>query len=109
MTLPIPREWNLPEPVSYAELRGTYGFLRDPMSDRMEDYRILAVHAFELCLRLSSEHQIVDEHSRACEAWLARHRGAEYHALDELSRPPAFSAVGILTSPAPLLHHVASR
>jgi hypothetical protein len=47
-----------------------------------------ATRAFETCVRLSVEHHLFDDTSRACEAWLGEHRKADHHTMDEAFASP---------------------
>lgn len=61
------------------------------LADR-EDWDEL--RACKAALDLALQHHIADEHTRACEAWLSRNYGAEWHVVDDL-RPkiaPPFAA-----------------
>ena len=44
--------------------------------------------ALKKCLDLSVKYQYFDEFSRACEVWLAKNYGAEYHLIDEFRGSP---------------------
>lgn len=55
------------------------------IDDASEPYKANhAKPAVKKCLDLSVQFQYFDEHSRACEVWLARNYKAEYHVVDEL-------------------------
>jgi hypothetical protein len=86
--LPIPREQRAHGRAPGAgdprweELRATFvcGFT-EPPDERLKQR---AKHACETALGLALAHHIADEHTRACEAWLSKNYGAEWHVLDEL-------------------------
>ncbi len=82
---PIPKEWKgngmVPgTDLSYAELRGEYFAKLDEAS---EPQKQMAKSAFKTCLDYSIKFQYFDEFSRACEVWLSKNFGAEYHLVDE--------------------------
>jgi len=82
---PIPKEWKgngmVPgTDLSYAELRGEYFAKLDEAS---EPQKQMAKSAFKTCLDYSIKFQYFDEFSRACEVWLSKNYGAEYHLVDE--------------------------
>lgn len=82
---PIPKEWKgngmVPgTDLSYAELRGEYFAKLDEAS---EPQKQMAKSAFKTCLDYSIKYQYFDEFSRACEVWLSKNFGAEYHLVDE--------------------------
>jgi hypothetical protein len=66
--------------LSYAELRGEYFAKLDEAS---EPQKQMAKSAFKTCLDYSIKYQYFDEFSRACEVWLSKNYGAEYHLVDE--------------------------
>jgi hypothetical protein len=72
-----------------------------------EPYKVKhAKPALKKCLDLSVKYQYFDEHSRACEVWLAKNYKAEYHVVDELRSAPSLVNSG-LTERAPAVVHVA--
>jgi hypothetical protein len=98
---PIPKEWkqNGPSPygdLTWEEIRAAYYEAIDRAS---EPDRKRAKAAFQTCLSHSSRFQYFDEHSRACEAWLSKNYGAEYHILDELRGTPSRIGTRIEGSP----------
>ncbi|APR82728.1 Hypothetical protein A7982_08077 [Minicystis rosea] len=77
--------------LTYEELRGWY---ITPIDEPDESLKRRAKQACVAALRLALQHRITDEHTRACEVWLSRNYGAEWHVIDEL-RPkiaPPFAA-----------------
>jgi hypothetical protein len=84
--LPIPRWPRLhgivpgTTDVTYEELRGEYV---NPIAPPDEALERRAVEACRRVLALGLQHHFSDDHTRTCELWLSRHRGAEYHVLDE--------------------------
>jgi hypothetical protein len=46
--------------------------------------------------------QYFDEFSRACEAWLAKNYGAEYHLIDEFRGSPTRVFGGLTEKPLPV-------
>lgn len=93
-SVPIPRQW----PLDGPELRGAY--FMSTLDPADEPYKQRAKRAFVRCLQLGLIHRIVDEHTRSCEAWLARNHRVEYSVRDELHPLPAWSSNGLITSPA---------
>ena len=62
--------------------------------------REAAKKAFVACLDMSIRYRTFDENSRACEAWLARHHGAEFHAQPELVLGPSWLGPALVAQPA---------
>jgi tetratricopeptide (TPR) repeat protein len=67
------------------QLRNAYYEALDRAS---EPYQQLARQAYEKCLEYSVKYQYFDDHSRACEVWLAENYRADYHLLDEFRGSP---------------------
>jgi hypothetical protein len=73
---PVPAEWKRSGPVpgapglTYEELRAEFS---KQLDEAAEPYVRSARSAFATCREQAAKHGIVDEHSRACEAWLAAH------------------------------------
>ena len=67
-----------------------------------EPQKQAAKAAFKTCLDLSVKHQYFDEFSRACEVWLAKNYGAEYHLIDEFRGSPSRVAAGLTDKPLPV-------
>ncbi|MEO7328738.1 MAG: tetratricopeptide repeat protein, partial [Minicystis sp.] len=99
---PIPREWQQHGPSPYGDL--TWDEIRTEYYDQIdrasEPYRQRAKVAYEACLRYSLKYQFFDEHSRACEVWLSKNYGSEYHLIDELKASPSWVASPLEGSPA---------
>lgn len=95
--LPIAPEWRGPGrvpgagDVTWEELRSSHVCGFEERSDESLNRR--AKHACEAALRLSLQHRIADEHTRACEAWLSKNYGAEWQLVDEL-RPKIAAPFG---------------
>jgi hypothetical protein len=89
---PIPREWkghgNVPGAgdLTYDELRGTY---YQSLDEASEPQKQAAKAAYKTCLDLSVKYQYFDDYSRACEVWLSKNYGAEYHLIDEFRGSPS--------------------
>ncbi len=100
---PIPKEWkqNGPHPLipdlMWEDIRGNYYAALDEAS---EPQKQAAKGAFKECLNLSVAFQYFDEFSRACEVWLAKNYGAEYHLIDEFRGSPTRVAGGLTEKPA---------
>ena len=102
---PIPREWRQSGKSPYGdltweEIRGAYINVIDEQS---EPFRQRAKAAYQGCLEVSSRYQFFDERSRACEVWLSRNYGAEFHAIDELRGSPSRIGGPIEGSPVALV------
>lgn len=95
-TMPVPSPWS-PVP-SVPELRISVTNYYEGPSEFM-GYR--AKQAFATCLRLGVHNHIANEHMRACEEWLSKNYGAEYHLTEEFFRPPTWQSVG--TTPEPVI------
>jgi tetratricopeptide (TPR) repeat protein len=67
------------------ELRAAYYEAIDKAS---EPQKLVAKSAYETCLGYSSRYQYWDDHSRACEVWLADHYKATHHLIDEFRGAP---------------------
>lgn len=109
---PIPAQWkqkgdspfgdpNDPSapPLSWAEIRGAYYASLDNASEPQKQH---AKGAYKKCLDYSVKFQYFDEYSRACEVWLSKNFGAEYHLVDELRGAPSLVSTGLNDKPAPL-------
>jgi TolA-binding protein len=102
---PIPKEWkqNGPHPtipdLTWEDIRGNYYAALDEAS---EPQKQAAKGAFKECLDLSVKFQYFDEFSRACEVWLAKNYGAEYHLIDEFRGSPTRVAAGLTDKPLPV-------
>ena len=88
---PIPSEWKQNGPsniegLTWEEIRGEYYRAIDEAS---EPQRQRAKAAYNACLDYSVKFQHFDDNSRACEVWLSKNYGAEYHAIDELRGAPS--------------------
>ncbi len=102
---PIPKEWrqNGPSPygdLPWEEIRSAY---IGAIDEKSEPFRQRAKVAYQGCLEVSSKYQYFDEHSRACELWLSRNYGAEFHAVDELRGSPSWIGVRLEGSPVSLV------
>jgi tetratricopeptide (TPR) repeat protein len=95
---PIPREWkqNGPHPtipdLTWEEIRLRY---YEELDRASEPQKLQAKSAFEGCLSLAVKHQHFDESARACEVWLSKNYGHQYHLVDELRGAPSRVAEGI--------------
>ncbi len=102
---PIPKEWkqNGPHPLipdlMWEDIRGNYYAALDEAS---EPQKQAAKGAFKECLDLSVRFQYFDEFSRACEVWLAKNYGAEYHLIDEFRGSPTRVFGGLTEKPLPV-------
>ncbi|MFO0757861.1 MAG: tetratricopeptide repeat protein [Byssovorax sp.] len=99
---PIPKEWMQHGPSPYGDL--TWDEIRTEYYNEIdrvsEPYRQRAKVAYQACLRYSLKYQHFDENSRACEVWLARTYGAEYHLVDEIKSAPAWIGTPMEGTPA---------
>jgi TolA-binding protein len=99
---PIPAEWkkNGPHPLipdlNWEDIRGNYYAALDEASEPQKQQ---AKGAFKECLDLSVRFQYFDEFSRACEVWLSKNYGAEYHLIDEFRGSPNRVAAGLTDKP----------
>ncbi|MBK8251494.1 MAG: hypothetical protein IPK82_02355 [Polyangiaceae bacterium] len=99
---PIPKEWNQKGPhplipdLTWEDIKFNYYASLDEAS---EPQKQAAKAAFKTCLDLSVKHQFFDEFSRACEVWLAKNYGAEYHLIDEFRGAPNRVAAGLTDKP----------
>jgi tetratricopeptide (TPR) repeat protein len=92
---PIPAAWK-----SDPEIRGVY---YDRLDAASEPFKVQhAKPALKKCLDLSVQQQYFDDFSRACEVWLAKNYGAEYHLIDEFRGAPNRVAAGLTDKPLPL-------
>lgn len=89
--LPIPRALPGAEEIS-AEYRSTIDWGDSPYPEN-------AKRAFELGAQLSRKYRIVDEHSRACEAWLSAHYRMEFRSYDELVPTPTLTGPALIAAP----------
>lgn len=102
---PIPKEWNQKGPhplipdLTWEDIKFNYYASLDEAS---EPQKQSAKAAFKTCLDLSVKYQYFDEFSRACEVWLAKNYGAEYHLIDEFRGAPNRVAAGLTDKPLPL-------
>lgn len=109
---PIPKEWrqkgNSPfgdpndpsaPPLSWDEIRGAYYASLDQAS---EPDKQRAKAAYKKCLDYSVKYQYFDEYSRACEVWLSKNYGAEYHLIDEFRGAPTRVNSGLSDRAMPL-------
>ncbi len=101
---PIPKEWKGSGPIpgldlTWEELRGTY---YQSLDEASEPQKQQAKGAFKTCLNYSVKYQYFDEYSRACEVWLSKNYGAEYHLIDEFRGSPTRVNSGLSDRPAPL-------
>jgi tetratricopeptide (TPR) repeat protein len=95
---PIPTSWK----KTVLEQIYTTG-----IDNASEPYKVKhAKPALKKCLDLSVKYQYFDEHSRACEVWLAKNYQAEYHVVDELRSAPSLVNSG-LTERVPAVVRVA--
>jgi hypothetical protein len=89
MRAPYPKLWdrvgylpNTEPPLAWQELRARYqAELRQAIERK--GYDKAARRAYESCLGYSVKYQYFDASSRACEKWLAKNYGKEYHVIDE--------------------------
>ena len=100
---PIPKEWKQNGPsniegLTWEEIRAAYYEAIDVAS---EPYKERAKRAYQDCLKESTRFQYFDEHSRACETWLARSYPREFHILDEIHGTP--SRIGLRLDAAPIV------
>ncbi len=101
---PIPKEWKgngmVPgTDLSFPELRGEYFAKLDEAS---EPQKQMAKSAYKTCLDYSIKFQFFDEYSRACEVWLSKNYGAEYHLVDEFKDVPSRVNSGMSDKAQPL-------
>jgi len=102
---PIPKEWKghgiVPgtADLTYDELRGEYYSKLDEASEPQKQH---AKAAYKKCLDYSVKYQYFDEYSRACEVWLSKNFGAEYHLIDEFRGSPSRVNSGLSDQPQPL-------
>ncbi|MBK8257016.1 MAG: tetratricopeptide repeat protein [Polyangiaceae bacterium] len=102
---PIPKEWkqNGPHPtipnLTWEEIRFAYYEALDRAS---EPHKLQAKAAYETCLKTSVNYQHFDEYSRACEVWLSKNYGHEYHLVDELRGAPSRVAQGLGNTTQPV-------
>lgn len=102
---PIPKEWNQKGPhplipdLTWEDIKFNYYASLDEAS---ESQKQAAKAAFKTCLDLSVKRQYFDEFSRACEVWLAKNYGAEYHLIDEFRGSPTRVAAGLTDKPLAL-------
>ncbi len=102
---PIPKEWKghgiVPgtADLSYDELRGEYYSHLDEASEPQKQQ---AKAAYKKCLDYSVKFQYFDEYSRACEVWLSKNYGAEYHLIDEFRGSPSRVASGLSDQAQPV-------
>jgi hypothetical protein len=101
---PIPKEWTQNGPsniegLTWEEIRGEYYRAIDEAS---EPQRQRAKGAYQACLDYSVKFQHFDQNSRACEVWLSKNYGSEYHMIDELRGAPSRIGVQIEARPAQL-------
>jgi hypothetical protein len=75
---PMPKEWLADglvpgtKDLTFKELRAEY---QSRISEASEPLLERARAAYRSCVDLATKYRIADERSRACEAWLAAHRG----------------------------------
>ncbi len=98
---PIPREWLQHGPSPYGgltwdEIRAAY---YEEIDRASEPQRLRAKGAYKACLDYSLRYQHFDASSRACEAWLSKNYGAEYHLVDELRAAPSRVGAGLAERP----------
>ena len=62
----------------------------------------MAKNAFKTCLTYSVKYQFFDEYSRACEVWLSKNYGAEFHLIDEFRGAPTRVNSGLSDRAVPL-------
>ncbi len=73
------------------------------IDEASEPYKVKhAKPALKKCLDLSVQFQYFDEHSRACEVWLAKNYKAEYHVVDELRAAPSLVNSGLAERAPPV-------
>src|SRR5262249_16927798 len=88
---PIPKEWKghgiVPgtTDLTYDELRKEW---YEKLDEATAPNKLTAKGAFKTCLDDSFKFQSFDAYSRACEHWLAKNYGAEYHLIDEFRPQP---------------------
>jgi hypothetical protein len=94
---PIPAAW-LKTELEQIYTRG--------IDEASEPYKVRhAKPALKKCLDLSVEFQFFDEHSRACEVWLAKNYKGEYHVVDELRGAPTLPSSGASDRAPPVAYH----
>jgi hypothetical protein len=92
---PIPRSWK------GTSLEHIYLGVLDAKSEPFKAQR--AKPALKKCLSLATTYQFFDEHSRACEVWLAKNYKAEYHVVDELRGAATLGNGGLAERAPPVL------
>ncbi len=86
---PYPKAWDQPGFVTNTDPPLLWHELRAKFQDELEQaierrgFKRAAKQAFEACLSQSAKFQYFDASSRACEKWLAKNYGHEYHLIDE--------------------------
>ena len=60
-----------------------------------EPQKLQAKAAYEGCLQVSVTHQHFDENARACEVWLSKNYGNDYHLVDEFRGSPSRVKAGM--------------
>lgn len=102
---PIPKEWKQSGPVpgipdlTWEDIRFTY---YNSLDEASEPQKLQAKGAYKTCLDYSVKYQYFDEYSRACEVWLSKNYGAEFHLIDEFRGSPSRMNSGLSERPAPL-------
>jgi hypothetical protein len=97
-SVPLPKQTAQEAARGFEALRAMYYQMLDSGQDPL---RRRAEGAFRECLRLSSLHRIVDEHTRVCEAWLVEHARAEYGASrDEIGPGAGWMGPAVVPAPA---------
>jgi TolA-binding protein len=86
---PYPSKWDQPgyvpntePPLLWQDLRAQYQAELQKAIDK-RGFKQAAKVAYETCLGQSIKFQYFDAGSRACEKWLSKHYGKEYHLMDE--------------------------
>jgi tetratricopeptide (TPR) repeat protein len=99
LAAPIPKSWKAQGPSPWgptweqirAEFRGGLAEASEPELGR-------AKGAYRMCVKLSVQYQYLDQHSRACAAWLSSHSPAEFPRIDEIVDRPNHRYFGVDTS-----------
>ena len=75
----------VPIPSAWRKSPALYHAYWDAVDDMSESIKArFAKPAMKKCVELGAKFQLRDEHTRACEAWLAKNYKNEFHVVDEL-------------------------
>ena len=97
---PTPKEWKSSAPLPGTSIPGTEikKMYLEQLSSLSEPYKERSKQAFKVCANFSMKFQWVDEHSRACVAWLEKNYRKEWIPLEELKPAPNNIALPVPTS-----------